>query len=123
MANNIWDGIVTYAQFAPAGVASVNSTSFNLPRAAGAVSFLIPALDGVGTTVKIQGLSPLDGTTWSDVFAYDPGDGTMTLVGLFPESQYTVVPASALGLGTFRLVASASQTTTVSVPILIDRII
>lgn len=126
-----YDGLIAYAYFAkgldvaPVGISSsdVDSTAFSLPRAVGAVTLIIPALDGVATTVKLQLLSPLDMATWGDVFVYDPSDGTSsTAVSALPEAQTTVIPASALGCGVFRLVASAAQTTFSQVAILFDRI-
>lgn len=123
MASIARDAVLTYAYFAGNGGSAENSSSFIVPRAAGAITIFMPALDGSTITAKIQALSPLDNSTWSDVYSYDPGDGTMTLVGALPEAQTTVIPASAIGSGVFRFVASGSQTTAVSVPILIDRII
>lgn len=119
MTSFAWDGLITYARFSDA---SANSEAFVMPKAVGSVTFFIGALDGV-STVKVQALDPQDKTTWRDVFSFDPGDGTMTLVGAMPESQCTVVPASALGTGVFRLVASNAQPTASVHAILIDRIV
>lgn len=119
MAAPAWDCVVTYASF---GDGTANSSSFVMPRAVGSVTLHIPALDGATTTVKVQALDPQDGTTFHDVFTYDPGDGSMTALAALPESQCTVIPASAMGAGVFRLVASASQTTAAKVSILFDRV-
>lgn len=123
MANPVWDGLITYAHFAKLGGSGANSSSFNIARATGAITFIVPALDGTATTVKIQGLDPLDKSTWSDVYAYNPVDGTMNVIDGIPESQYTVLPASAIGTGTFRLVCADAQTTESSVTIIIDRLL
>jgi hypothetical protein len=114
MAHPIWDGHVTYCTF----TASTTSTSFNIPAQAGAVTFIVPTLT-TSAEVAVHGLSPIDKTTWTAVDAYDPAVGTQEPVVIL-SATYCVVPASALGLGTFRLVAADAQTLTVQV--LIDKI-
>jgi len=116
MANPVWDGMLTYAVFAGA----TTSSSFNLPKASGAITIMMPTM-ATDTTYAIHGLDPQDKTTWRQVFAYDPGDGSSQTLSGIPHNQYTVIPASALGVGTFRLVAPATAQT-LTVTILIDRL-
>ena len=114
MANAIWDGIITYVTW----TASTTSTTFNVPRAVGAVSVILPDFT-TDTTCVVQGLDPLDKTTWRSLYTYDPGDGTMTLVTL-NENVYLVIPASTFGVGTFRFLNANAQTGTAT--ILFDRL-
>ena len=117
MANPVWDCLVTYASW----TAGLSSTSFNIAKCAGAVTFIMPDLT-TDTTAALEGLSPLDKTTWTAVKALDvsAGAGAADAVVL-AESSYIVVPASAIGGGTFRLTCANTQTGTVT--IIIDRII
>ena len=117
MANPVWDGMVTYAIFSGA----TTSSSFNIPKGTGAVTIIMPSMT-TDTTYAIHGLDPQDKTTWRQVFSYDPGDGSSQTLSGIPHNQYTVFPGSALGLGTFRLVAPATAQN-LTVTILIDRII
>jgi hypothetical protein len=114
MANPVWDGIVTYVTW----TASTTSTSFNIPRDAGAITFILPDFT-TDTSCAVHGLDPVDKTTWRAVNSYDPGDASHTPLVL-NENLYVVVPASALGTGTFRLVNVNAQTGTAT--IIIDRI-
>jgi hypothetical protein len=117
MANPVWDGLVTYVTW----TASQASTSFNVAAGTGAITFILPDL-ATDTTANLQGLDPIDKTTWRNVEALDvtAGSGASDPIVL-TESKYIVVPASAIGLGTFRLNApTTAQTGTAT--ILIDRI-
>jgi len=119
MANPIWDGIVTYAIF----TAATTSSSFNLTAKTGAVTLLLPTALATSTSLAIHGLSPIDKTTWYPVNALDPNDSAVQAIAITftpGTALYVVIPASALGLGTFRLVCADAQTATVAV--LIDRI-
>lgn len=124
MANPVWEAVITYAHFGGAnGSSGQNSSSFNIPGQVGTVTLIVPALDGAVETMKVQGLSPLDGTTWTDVKFYEPGGATFDPLALIPESSYITFPATLFGAGTFRFVTSATNQTTASqVVIIYDRI-
>ena len=112
---NIWDGIVTYLTWA-----TTSTNSFNIPRGTGAVTIITPNFT-TDTTCTIEGLDPIDGTSWVAVESYDPGDATVTPVVL-PEANYIVIPASALGAGTFRLTNTNTQAG-LRATVIIDRIV
>jgi len=115
MANPIWDGLVTYLTFV-----TTSTNSFNIPVSTGAVTFILPTLT-TDLTVTVQGLDPRDKTTWRNVEAYNPAAGIADEVEI-ASNTYTVVPASALGMGTFRLTAPATSQAGVICTVLIDRI-
>lgn len=124
MANPVWDGLVTYAAIA---AGANTSGTFNIAKNTGSVSFIIPDLDNGVTLVHVQGLDPQDKTTWRDVAAYDVTAGGASDPIILPDNTYNVVPASALGGGTFRLQTYAAGvltavTTAATVSIIIDRI-
>jgi len=114
MANPVWDGVVTYLTWV-----TTSTNSFNVPAGTGAVTFILPDF-ATDTTTQLEGLDPFDRTTWRAVEAYDPAGGVADEV-ILAESTYTVVPASAIGLGTFRLTNVSSQAGLIAT-VLIDRI-
>ena len=116
MANPVWDGIVTYLTFA-----TTSTNSFNVPAGSGSITFIMPNLT-TDTTAAIEGLSPIDKTTWTAVAAMDVAAGSGAADALvLTESTYTVVPATAMGCGTFRLTCANTQAG-LQVQVIIDRI-
>jgi hypothetical protein len=102
VANPVWDGAVTYLTWV-----TLSTNSFNVPASTLAVTIITPDF-GTDTTCVVQGLDPIDKTTWRSLYTYDPGDGTMTLLTL-DENKYHVIPGAALGIGTFRLTNANTQ--------------
>lgn len=104
MANPSWDGIVTYLTWV-----TTSTNSFNLARNSGAVTFILPNFT-TDTTCVIEGLDPLDKTTWRTVTFLDATTAvTPARVATLAESTYVVVPAGVLGTGTFRLTNANTQ--------------
>ena len=99
-----------------------HSTAFIVPEACQTISFIFPAL-ATDIAVTLEGLSPLDKTTWTAVkVAVTPA--TVTAISFVVSTtvvSYTVMPAMWLGTGTFRFVNATDQTTVVPVQILFDR--
>lgn len=119
MANPVWDALVTYITWS----GGTTTTSFNIAKNAGAITIIMPTL-ATDTVSSIQGLNPFDKTTWSAVEALDlvAGGGLSDPVQV-GSAKYVVIPASALGAGTFRLSNATSQTVTLRATIIIDRIV
>ena len=115
MANPVWDGIVTYLTFV-----TTSTNSFNIPAGSGAITIIVPDLT-TDTTVAVQGLDPINRTTWAAVNAYDPVSAVNAPVVL-DESTYQVIPASGLGCGTFRLTAPTTSQAGLVCTVIIDRI-
>lgn len=117
MANPSWDAIVTYLTFA-----TLSTNSFNIPKGAGAITFIMPNLT-TDTTAALEGLNPINQTSWLPVEALDvaAGSGASDPIVL-TESKYIVVPASAIGAGTFRLTCANTQAG-LQVTVIIDRIL
>lgn len=115
MANPVWDGIVTYLTFV-----TTSTNSFNIPAGTGAITFIVPDLT-TDATVSVEALDPVNKTAWAAVNAYDPISAANTPVVL-DESTYQVVPASALGCGTFRLTAPTTSQAGLVCTVIIDRI-
>jgi hypothetical protein len=90
------------------------SRAFSVPKSARGVTFIVPDLVGVATTVLLQTMTPptQDGATptWVALSAFDLTDGTVEALDAIPESAATSLPATALGGGMLRFVASAAQT-------------
>lgn len=121
MANPSWDGIVTYAKYtvAAGAVDAKHTTSFNIPLDASVITFITPDM-ATDTSAALEGLSPFDKTTWTAVSAYDPAAPAHKPV-VINESAYVVVPAWAIGTGTFRFVNVTDQTTTTPIVVIVDR--
>ena len=115
MANPVWDGIVTYLTWV-----TTSTNTFNIPLNTGAVTIILPDFT-TDTTTALEGLDPIDKTTWRAVLAYDPAAGTSEAVVL-AENAYHVIPASALGCGTFRF-TNANTQVGLKATVIFDRII
>src|SRR5258706_5712939 len=111
MANPVWDGVQTYAFYTVAlgAVDAKHSTTFNVPAGTQTVTFIVPAF-ATDATAALEGLSPLDKTTWTAV-KYHIEAGTYTALSVATNS-YQTVPALLTGTGTFRFVNATDQTTT-----------
>jgi len=96
-------------------ITGTDSNILGVPKDAKAMALYIPALEGA-TTLKIQSMVPrvdLEGAAevFMDVYAFDPGDGTMTLVGLLVgPDRCVVIPTAGMSGGAIKLVASGAQT-------------
>jgi hypothetical protein len=90
------------------------SRPFTVPDGAKVVAIHVPDLVGVGTTVLVQSLRPPEqdneAEVWTPVSVFDLTDGTFEALDAIPESAVTTLPATALGFGVHRFVASAAQT-------------
>lgn len=116
MANPSWDAIVTYLTWV-----TTSTNSFNVPSGTGAITFILPDFT-TDTTTALEALSPIDQTTWYAVKPLDvtAGSGAVDAIVL-PESTYVVVPASAMGAGTFRLTNANSQAA-LKATVIMDRV-
>ena len=116
MANPVWDGVVTYLTFV-----TTSTNSFNVPAGSGAITIIMPSLT-TDTTAALEGLSPIDKTTWTAVKALDVVAGSAAADAIvLTESEYVVIPASAIGCGTFRLTCANTQAGQIA-QVIIDRI-
>lgn len=116
MANPVWDGIVTYLTWV-----TTSTNSFNIPAGSGAITFILPDFT-TDTTTAVEGLDPINKTTWRAVTALDVVAGSAAADAVvLPESTYVVVPATALGCGTFRL-TNANTQAGLQATVIIDRI-
>jgi hypothetical protein len=101
MANIAWDVIPTYATVASG---ATNSTSFVVPRGALAMTIITPAITN---TYKLQTLSSLDLTTWTDLKFVSDAGAAVALAG-FAQSTAIVFSYEQFGAGNLRIVESAA---------------
>lgn len=124
MANPSWDGLNQYVfQTVALGATTAKlSESFNIPRAIQTVTIIVPA-QATDTTMVVEGLSPLDKTTWTPVtVATAPGTFVALVLAVSTTvTTYLTIPATYFGTGTFRFSNATDQTTTTPIQIIFDR--
>ena len=105
----VWENI-----FLPTVTDGTNSQPFSVPTGAKSVTFIVPALIGAASTLLIEVQSPpvtnTETAVWSPLGLFDTTDGTREALDAIPEEVATVFPASVLGSGVLRFVASVAQT-------------
>lgn len=108
-----WNGIIEVVKL-PTATNGTNSNPFVMPKGAKSLQIHVPALVGAAATLLIQALQPKlqDNETdvWTGVTVFDLTDGTFEALDALPESTVVTIPATALGGGVFRFVASEAQT-------------
>jgi hypothetical protein len=98
--------IVTYPVTANGGV---NSSGFNIPERANSMLVIAPALSG---TWKLQTLSPVDGTTYVDLWTVSTSAATPAIafqLSGFAQSIALGFPYNMFGSGQLRIVSSGAE--------------
>jgi hypothetical protein len=98
--------IVTYPTTANGGT---QSTPFNVPEHTNSMTVIAPALSG---TWKLQTLSPVDGTTWSDTYVCSTTAASPAIayqLSGFAQSIALVFPYNQFGGAQLRIVSSGAE--------------